>query len=184
MLYCYFGAWLPVYLVQNSAELLCRAPASARYVQEGSGLPELGQSRYAAQRTCWTLTQTFKVKVKPIASAGVADLTQRTHIQWNIPPNTSLRITAVHNVSRLVLELSVLQPPSSWIIREATFLEVVVEPCSQKLVRSQNSKRHLYMCLSEDISFLDAGLFFGHFWLNKGVLNRIKLSCVLFLTYS
>ena len=61
MLYCYFGAWLPVCLVQNSAELLRCAP-------EGSRLLELGQCRYAVQRTCWTLTQTFKVKVKPISS--------------------------------------------------------------------------------------------------------------------
>ena len=33
MLYCYFGAWLPVCSVQNSAELLLRAPASARYIE-------------------------------------------------------------------------------------------------------------------------------------------------------
>ena len=33
MLYCYFSALLPVCSVQNSADLLCRAPASARYIQ-------------------------------------------------------------------------------------------------------------------------------------------------------
>ena len=69
MLYCFFGAWLPVCSMLNSAELLRRAPASARNIEvlricagRHSGLPELGQCRHAAQRTCWKLTRRLKWK--------------------------------------------------------------------------------------------------------------------------
>ena len=47
----------------NSAEFLCHAPADTEVllsVPEGSGLPELGWSRYAAQRTWWKLTHRLK----------------------------------------------------------------------------------------------------------------------------
>ena len=66
MSYCCFSKRLPVCSVLNSAELLLRAPTSARkekpcvFVLEVSGLPELGLSRYATHRTWWELTHRLK----------------------------------------------------------------------------------------------------------------------------
>ena len=53
MLYCCFGAWLPVCLVQISTELLLQPEIEVP--PKAFGLPELGRSGYAAHRTCWKL---------------------------------------------------------------------------------------------------------------------------------
>ena len=45
---------------------------------EGSRLPELGQSRYAAQQTWWKLTQTYQLRWRG------RDVTQGTRIQWKL----------------------------------------------------------------------------------------------------
>ena len=58
---CYFVAWLPVCLVQNSAELLRGAPTSARHIEVlrscSGGLQSAGAgwNRHAVQQTCWKL---------------------------------------------------------------------------------------------------------------------------------
>ena len=68
MLYCYFVAWFPVCSVQNSAEFLRRAPASARHIEVlhscsgGLRTAGAGRNRHAAQWTWRKLTHRLKWK--------------------------------------------------------------------------------------------------------------------------
>ena len=102
---------------------------------DGSGLPVLGRSRYPAQRTWWKLTQT---KVKPISSAGVAEMKRSgDHIQWK---------SEVSEKFSSNLAPSTIRTTHSYIIRLAL---VVSFPASFALALLLTIQHESSICLDE-----------------------------------